>query len=99
MRARSPIRSVPACRAILLSALVALAACTLEPEGTDEQFARLRDAGAQAAWSQPPARRELPDLPAAPTRTDVVARALLANGELEASWHEWRAALEDVLVA
>jgi outer membrane protein TolC len=100
MRARSPFRSVPACgRGVLLPALLALAACTLEPAGTDEQFARLRDAGADAAWAQPPARRELPELPPQPKREDVVARALLANGELEAAWHDWRAALEGVLVA
>ncbi len=98
MRARSPFRSVPARpRVVLLAALIALAACTLEPAGTDAEFARWRDAG--GAWSQPPDRRDLPELPAQPTRDDIVARALLANGELEAAWHEWRAALEGVLVA
>lgn len=90
MRARS-IRT-----SVLLLAL-SLSACTLEPDGTGAEFARLADAG--AAWRAPPERRELPPLPEAPGTGDVVARALLANAGLEAAWHEWRAALEGVLVA
>jgi outer membrane protein, heavy metal efflux system len=77
--------------------LLALAGCTLAPEGTDDEFARLAEAG--TAWRLPPAERDVPDLPAQPTGDDVVARALLVNGELEAAWHSWRAALERVLVA
>jgi outer membrane protein TolC len=90
MRARS-IRP-----SILLLAL-SLSACTLEPDGTGDEFGRLHEAG--AAWRAPPAERELPALPPAPDAADVVARALLANAGLEAAWHEWRAALEGVLVA
>jgi outer membrane protein TolC len=90
MRARSIRNSV------LLLAL-SLSACTLEPEGTDAEFGRLHDAG--AAWRAPPDHRELPELPPAPDASDVLARALLANAGLEAAWHDWRAALEGVLVA
>lgn len=74
-----------------------LGGCTLAPEGTDAEFARLQAAGGE--WAVPSTRRVLPELPAAPGREDVVARALLANADLEAAWHEWRAALEAVLVA
>lgn len=89
------MRARPFRHSVLL--LLATAACTLEPEGTRDEFARLDAAG--AAWRAPPAERSLPPLPAAPSPEDVVARALLANGDLEAAWHRWRAAIENVLVA
>lgn len=90
MRARSVPHS-------LLALALSTAACTLEPEGTSDEFGRLARAG--AAWRDPPARRVLPELPAAAAAEDVIARALLANAGLEATWYEWRAALEGVLVA
>ncbi len=90
MRARSIPRSV-------LLLVLSISACTLEPEGTGGEFARLARAG--EAWRESSERRVLPELPPAPTADDVVACALLANAGLEAAWHAWRAALEGVLVA
>ena len=43
--------------------------------------------------------RELPELPAEPTWQDVLHRAFLANGELEAAYFEWNAAYERIEVA
>jgi len=96
--AHMALSALSACIAFI--AFIALPGCTLEPAGTGEQFRRLADAGESGgAWQAPPAERQLPDLPAEPSADDVVTRALLCNGELEAAWHAWRAALERVLVA
>ncbi|HTE06237.1 MAG TPA: hypothetical protein VK824_08580, partial [Planctomycetota bacterium] len=98
MRARSRPSSV-SFHALPLLGLLALGACTLEPAGTGPEFRRLDLAAGAGGWQQPREDRALPDLPDPPSAEDVVARALLANGALEADWHAWRAALERVLVA
>jgi outer membrane protein TolC len=83
MRARIPI----------VGALL-LAGCVVRP--ADEPAERERAEKAGAAYSQAFAQRELPKLfPDAPL--DVwLAHAERSNGELEATWHEWIAALERV---
>jgi outer membrane protein, heavy metal efflux system len=43
--------------------------------------------------------RTLPELPDAPTWRDVLRRSLLANGDLEAAYFEWRAAVDRIDVA
>jgi len=93
---RAP-RCTQALRRGLLGLLAMAPACTLEPAGTQDEFEHLARAG--GAYSRPAEQRELPPLAEAPELTDVVTRALLAHGGLEAAWHRWRAALERVLVA
>lgn len=66
-------------------------ACSLAPRATKAERARAEAAG--VAWEGPRAERRLPELPAAPDWRDVVGRALVANGELEAAYREWQAAL------
>jgi outer membrane protein TolC len=79
-------------RLLLLLPLLALApGCVLAPREAKEQRAALRRAG--VPYRQPFDRRDLPDLPAQPTGHDVVTRALLANGELEAAYFDWAAAV------
>lgn len=78
----------------LLLALVP--GCVLEPEGLKPEADRAAAAGEpyRAAFAE----RQLPELPPAATWSDFVQRALLANGDVEAAWHEWSAAIERVSV-
>jgi outer membrane protein TolC len=76
---------------------VALTGCALTPRGTDAERARL---DSQAARYEPPIeQRNLPELPPEPIWQDVLHRAFLANGELEAAYFEWKAAFERIEVA
>lgn len=68
-----------------------LTACSLAPRATTAERERADAAG--VAWTAPRAERRLPELPACPDWRDVVGRALLANGALEAAYREWQAAL------
>lgn len=70
------------------------AACALTPDGLDDEAARLDGAG--ASYARPLEERELPALPAVPTWRDLLQRAFLANGALEADWQAWRAAVARV---
>jgi outer membrane protein TolC len=83
-------------RAITVAALgmIGIQGCALTPRGTGEEKSRAEDA--LAAYSAPREERALPDLPEHPTWREVLHRALLANGDLEAAVHEWRAALARV---
>ncbi|MBI2756725.1 MAG: TolC family protein [Chloroflexi bacterium] len=83
--------------ALGLAALAGVAGCALVPDGTDEERANLRAAG--ALYDQPLEQRTLPDLPASPTWQEVLRRAFLANGDLEASYFEWKAAVQRVEIA
>jgi len=85
-------------RALLVIALAELGAgCVLWPAGTREERERLELAG--APYRAPIEQRELTDLPSPATWRDLLARAFLANGDLEAAYFEWRAALERVEIA
>lgn len=73
---------------ILLLPLIS-GACTLRPEGMALEQGR-------AAREGEAYRRPLPELPEKPTWRELLHRAFLANGELEAGYHEWMAALAKV---
>ena len=67
-----------------------LSGCVLAPRGTGEEHAKL-------TLTSPPFEprietRQLPDLPAGANWRDILSRAFLANGELESSYFEWKAA-------
>lgn len=66
--------------------------CVFAPDGTNAERERLTDAG--RAYERED--RALPELSESPTPDEFLARAALANGELEAAFHEWRAALARV---
>jgi outer membrane protein TolC len=89
------------CVRIRVGALLALAAlaggCVLAPRATREE--RLRAVAAGRAWAAPAAARALRALSAAPDWRALLAHAFLASGELEAAYHEWRAALDRIDVA
>src|SRR5262245_796349 len=80
-----------------LAAAAGLAGCTFTPEGTQEERSRLSRAG--EPFEPPVEERTLPDLPPDPTWRDVLRRAFLANGELEASYFRWKAAVDRIDIA
>lgn len=86
---------------IVPSALVLLAlgsgGCALTPSGTQEERDRLGAAG--APYEPRFEERTLPEIPAAPMWSDVLHRAFLANGDLEAAYFDWKAAVQRIEIA
>lgn len=80
-------------RCALLPAVM-VSGCMLAPKGAKREQARLTQAGKiyAAAFAQ----RELPELSAQPTWRDILHRAFLANGELEAAYFEWAMAVSRI---
>lgn len=76
-----------------LSAVLMLLAsgCVLAPPETNHEKARLDDAG--KPFEPAVENRETPELPDTPTWREVLRRAFLTNGELEASYFQWKAAM------
>lgn len=68
--------------------------CTVRPDG--ESGERDRAAAAGTAYAKPFAERELPELAPEAALPAWIAHAELANGMLEAAFHRWVAALEQV---
>lgn len=95
MFANRAARAAGALAAIATSA--ALTGCSLTPKGTTEERSRLTEAG--RPYEPRFEDRRLPDLPSAPTWEDVLRRALLANGDLEVAYFDWKAAVERIDVA
>jgi outer membrane protein TolC len=89
-----PILSL-ALRAVPVAGLaVLLGGCVLAPRGTRQEQARLTTVG--KTYDTPFEKRQLPELPDEPGWPDVLRRAFLANGELEAAYFEWKAALSRI---
>ncbi len=94
----------PSGRAVLAGIILAgvvlatalLAGCVLRPEGLDDEAERASQAG--APFRQPWEQRDLPELPASPAWAEVIERVQLADGDVEAAWHDWNAAIERVSV-
>jgi cobalt-zinc-cadmium efflux system outer membrane protein len=76
---------------IALAATLVLSGCVLTPTGMKEEQANNDLAG--KAYEPVVEDRVLPELPAEPTWRDVLQRAFLANGDLEAVYFEWKGAL------
>jgi outer membrane protein, heavy metal efflux system len=68
--------------------------CVLTPPGARQERAKIFEAG--QAYAERFERRDLPDLERSPSWLSVLHRAFLANGELESTYFEWRAAMERV---
>lgn len=79
--------------ALVVPALL-LGGCVLAPEGARDEKAALRARG--EPYRQPFTRRSLPELSAKPDWRDVLQRAYLANGELEAAYFQWAAAVHRI---
>jgi outer membrane protein TolC len=71
-----------------------LSGCVLAPKEAGEERQRVRSAG--VAYEAPAEQRVVPNLPPAPSWEDVLRRALLANGELEAAYFEWVGAVHRI---
>lgn len=71
--------------------------CALTPHGTKEEQARLERTG--APFEPPFEQRTLPEISAEPTWMDILHRAFLANGELEAAYFRWKAAVQRIDIA
>ena len=78
-------------------ALAGLSGCALMPSGTKEEQALMEQAG--KSYEVPFEQRALPELPASPSWQEVLQRAFLANGDLEASYFEWKAAVQRIEMA
>ena len=76
--------------AIALGLATGLGGCVLAPHGTGDEHSKLN--AAAPPFEPRIETREIPDLPAVATWQDVLSRAFLANGELESSYFEWKAA-------
>src|SRR4051794_15265729 len=78
---------------LVLALTMLLTGCVLAPRETRDEQHRLREAGETYDSRDV---KNLPDLPAVATWQDVLHRALLANGELEAAYFEWKAAMAQI---
>jgi cobalt-zinc-cadmium efflux system outer membrane protein len=67
-----------------------LSACALTPEGTAGEQARLK--ASSSPFEPQIEARQILEMPAIANWQDVLSRAFLANGELESSYFEWKAA-------
>lgn len=72
-------------------AALLLSGCVLAPKGTSEEQSRVNAAG--KSYEQPAEKRTLPELSPEATWQEALQRAFLANGDLEAAYFEWKAAM------
>lgn len=84
-------------RAILVSVLVFVSGCVLAPKGTDQEKARVKQIG--EVYEPVLEKRELPELSETPSWRAILNRAFLSNGELEAAYFEWQAAMQRIDMA
>lgn len=68
--------------------------CVLKPKGMDAEQDRIDKA--ESPYQAEYDKRSVPDLPAPATWRDVLRRAFLTNGDLEASYFEWKAAISRI---
>src|SRR5262249_51638221 len=83
------VRALWTVSAVLVVLLVS--GCVLAPPGTSNEKTRLDVAG--KPFEPAVENREIPELPDTPTWREVLRRAFLTNGELEASYFQWKAAM------
>ena len=86
------------CLPVWLIVLVALVVgpngCVLAPRGWRDEKNRATETG--RGYDKPFEERTVPQLPDQPSWRDVLHRAFFANGDLEAAYFEWAAALSRV---
>jgi hypothetical protein len=80
--------------AVLLAAILLVPGCVLTPKGAKEERARADKAGER--YETKFEERKLPEIPDEPSWKDILARAFQADGELEAAYFRWKAALERI---
>ena len=87
----------PPCLRVSVVLLTLLTGCTVHPRG--ELAARQEALAAGTPYAAPFEKRELPELQADAGPEELARYALLANGDVEAKYWAWRAALEQVPMA
>jgi outer membrane protein, heavy metal efflux system len=75
-------------------AALALVGCSLAPREAGDEKELLTKAG--KPYELPFEKRVLPELPPQVTWRDVLQRAFLANGDLEATYYTWKIAVEQI---
>ena len=79
---------------VVLGVTFVFSGCFLAPGGAKHEKAAMEHAG--AVYERPFNERDLPELPEVPDWKDVLRRAFLANGELEAAYFQWAAAVHRI---
>lgn len=92
IRKRSPLGSLSGGLGIAVS--LGLSGCVLAPSGTVEEQAKLNKVS--SSFEKPIEARQLPAVSMPANWRGVLHRAFLANGELESSYFEWKAALAQI---
>jgi hypothetical protein len=93
---RSIVDGRPPCAAVIVCLALVGSGCVLAPKGMEDERAHLRSAG--ESFELATDRRRLPELSPEPDWREVLRLAFLANGDLQAAYFEWKAALERVAV-
>ena len=88
MRLGAYLRLAPATLALFLGG------CVLAPKGTAPERDRVAQAG--GTYEVAAEKRNLPDVPSPADWRAVLQRALLANGDLEAAYFQWKAAMSQI---
>jgi outer membrane protein TolC len=83
--------------ALVAALATGLAGCVLAPRGTLEERARVAAAG--EVYARPASERAAPELPPSPSWRDVLRHAFLRNGDLEAAYFAWAAAVQRIDIA
>ena len=88
MRLDVYLRLVPVALALFLGG------CVLAPKAAAPEHERVNEAG--RPYEVAAEKRELPDVASPANWPDVLQRALLANGDLEAAYFEWKAGMAQI---
>jgi len=83
-------------RLALLGALLIAAGCSRIVVPNGEKSERLKSSALEEPYSIPINKRALPDLETTSTLQTVLVYAFNSNGEIEAAYREWRAAIEKI---
>jgi outer membrane protein TolC len=82
--------------AVIVAVALAGSGCVLAPKGIEDERADLRAAG--PTFELEAGERRLPELSPQPDWQEVLRLAFLSNGDLEAAYFEWKAAVARVAV-
>lgn len=82
------------CIIAILATCSLFSACSFLPYGYEDENSRYSDL--KSHYSKSFEERQLLEFPSTPNWRDVLERAFLVNGDLEAAYFDWRASLEKV---
>lgn len=90
--------SAPLAGLAILLIGITTAGCVVKPKESADEVARHSSTGKRFGYDRPQNRAasQAPELPDRPTWQNVLQRALLANGDLEAAYYEWAMAIQRI---